>query len=88
MYLIEKRETVLCIFQNTTQSYEYALQMLTDMKAFGVEPVRRCIAYAAALAIAQNAPQVAIEILTNTRTANYVTIRNLKVSVPGIHCSC
>ena len=55
--------------------------MLTEMKEFGAEPVRRCIAYAAALAISQNAPQVAIEILTNSRTANYVTIRNLKVGI-------
>jgi len=67
-----------CYKLNTIQSYEYALELLNQMKEFGTEPVRRSTAFAAALALNQNAPQVALEILTNSRTSNYVTIRNLK----------
>ena len=53
--------------------------MLTDMKENGVDPVRRCLSFAAGLALNQHAPQVALEILSNSRNSNYVSIRNLKL---------
>jgi len=68
-----------CYKLNTVQSYETVLKLLTAMKEIGAEPVRRCISYAASLALHQNAPQVALEILSNTRNSNYVSIRNLKL---------
>ena len=61
------------------QSYEYALKLLSEMKEAGIYPVRRALSFACALAIRQNAPQVALEILSNSQQPNYVTIRNLKV---------
>jgi len=64
---------------NTPKSYEYALSILTDMREFGTEPVRRAVSYASALALNQDAPQVALEIISSCRTSNYVTIRNLKM---------
>lgn len=49
------------------------------MKEVGVDPVRRVLTYSAALALNQNAPNVALEILSNAAQPNYVTVRNLKV---------
>ena len=49
------------------------------MKENGVDPVRRCLSFAAGLALNQHAPQVALEILSNSRNSNYVSIRNLKL---------
>lgn len=41
--------------------------------------MRRAYTFCAALAIRQGSPQVALEILFNTKRASYTTIRNLKV---------
>jgi hypothetical protein len=49
------------------------------MKQVGAEPVRRVVAFGASLALNQNAPNVALEILALAGVTNYVTIRNLKV---------
>jgi pentatricopeptide repeat domain-containing protein 2 len=68
-----------CYKLNSIQSYETLLQLLNEMRELGVEPVRRCISFAAALALNQNAPQVALEVLSNSRNSNYVSIRNLKL---------
>lgn len=50
-----------------------------DLQEAGHEPMRRAITFAAALAINQNAPDIALELLFNVPKQNYVTIRNLKV---------
>jgi hypothetical protein len=71
-----------CHKLNTVQSYEYALDLLQKMKQVGAEPVRRVVTYAAALALNQNAPNVALEILSlsgQSGVSNYVTIRNLRL---------
>jgi len=64
---------------NTVQSYELACKLLTEMKDVGVEPVRRTITYACALAVNQNSPNVALEVLSNVQNTNYVSVRNLKM---------
>lgn len=66
-------------FQNTVQSYELALKLLTEMKEVGVEPLRRTITFAAMLALNQNAPNVTLEVLSNVANHNYVTVRNMKM---------
>jgi len=68
-----------CYKMNTVQSYEYALTLLREMKQAGLEPVRRVVTYAAGLALNQNAPNVALEVLSLSGVSNYVTIRNLKL---------
>jgi len=65
---------------NNVQSYELALKLLTEMKEVGVEPVRRVLTYASALAVNQNAANVGLEILSSVTQPNYVTVRNLKIS--------
>jgi len=42
-------------------------------------PIRRAITFAAVLALNQNAPHVALEIIGTARNQNYVTVRNIKV---------
>lgn len=49
------------------------------MKTVGAIPVRRVVTYAACLAINQNAPNIALEILSLSGVNSYVTVRNLKV---------
>lgn len=49
------------------------------MKEVGVDAVRRALTYASSLALNQNAPNVALEILSGVTQVNYVTVRNLKV---------
>ncbi|XP_021943811.1 pentatricopeptide repeat-containing protein 2, mitochondrial [Folsomia candida] len=68
-----------CYKLNTVQSYEYALSLLQQMKTVGALPVRRLVTYAAGLAVNQNAPNIALEILSLSGVSNYVTIRNLKL---------
>lgn len=41
-------------------------------------PMRRTITYAAALALNNNDYQLCLDLLSNTKQQNYVTIRNLK----------
>jgi pentatricopeptide repeat domain-containing protein 2 len=69
-----------CWKMNTLQSYEYALQVLNDLKEIGAETTRRGVTFGAALAIEQNAPSVAVEILSLAKKPNYFTVKNLKVA--------
>lgn len=48
-----------------------------------MDPVRRVLTYAASLAMKQNAPNVALEILSSANQVNYVTVRNLRVRLKG-----
>lgn len=41
--------------------------------------MRRAITFAAALALKQNAPHVALELVGTARQQQYVTVRNIKV---------
>lgn len=50
------------------------------MQEIGHIPITKTITFAAGLALAQNAPHVALEMLTSTNRQNYVTVRNLKVN--------
>lgn len=50
-----------------------------EMVKAGHEPMRRAYTFCAALAIRQGSPQLALEILFNTKRSSYTTIRNLKV---------
>lgn len=68
-----------CYKLNTPESYEYAVKLWKSMIDVGVNPMRRTITFAAALALTQNAPHVALEILYSSRQQNYITVRNLKV---------
>ncbi|XP_063700900.1 pentatricopeptide repeat-containing protein 2, mitochondrial-like [Culicoides brevitarsis] len=68
-----------CYKLNTPESYKYALELMRDMNSKGHIPMRRSVTFAAGLALAQNEPQVALEMLLGTKQQNYITVRNMKV---------
>ena len=53
--------------------------LMKEANEIGHIPMRRSITYAAALALNNNDPQLCIDLISNTKQQNYVTIRNLKV---------
>ena len=77
----------LWVSQNSPDSIEYAIKLFQAAREAGSTIMRKGIAFAAALAIKQGQPQVALEMLTNTIQQNYVTVRNLKVSLQYFQCS-
>uniref|UniRef100_A0A1B6JLF5 Pentacotripeptide-repeat region of PRORP domain-containing protein n=1 Tax=Homalodisca liturata TaxID=320908 RepID=A0A1B6JLF5_9HEMI len=66
--------------KNTPESLQYMKKLWAELQEAGHEPMRRAITFAAALAINQNAPHIALELLSAVPKQNYVTIRNLRVS--------
>lgn len=50
-----------------------------ELSNVGHIPVRRAITFAAALALRQNAPHVALEMIATINKQNYVTVRNIKM---------
>ncbi|KAL1129869.1 hypothetical protein AAG570_012813 [Ranatra chinensis] len=69
-----------CYKLNTPESFEYAKRLWSELNEVGHYPMRRAATFAAALALKQNSPHIALEILTSMRQQTYVTIRNLKVA--------
>lgn len=69
-----------CYKKNTPEAFEYVKKVWSEMQEVGHQPICKAVTFAAGLAINQNAPHVAIEILTATDRQNYVTVRNLKVA--------
>lgn len=57
------------------------MDLWKELKEVGHIPMRRAITFAAGLALNQNAPHVAFEIISGMHQQNYVTVRNLKVHV-------
>ena len=55
--------------------------MWKELKEVGHIPMRRAVTFAAGLALNQNAPHVAFEMISGVQQQNYVTVRNLKVCV-------
>ncbi|KAK2584179.1 hypothetical protein KPH14_006607 [Odynerus spinipes] len=68
-----------CYKENSPESLQYALENWRELTNRGLRPIRRVITYIAALAINQNSPEVALEILTGLRTSRYIDNRCLKV---------
>lgn len=64
--------------QNTPESYKYALDLWKELQDVGHYPMRKGITFVAGLALAQNAPHIALEVLSTSKQQNYLTIRNLK----------
>lgn len=65
--------------QNTPESFKYLMELWSELNNVGHIPMRRAITFAAALAIKQNAPHIALEIVGTARQQHYVTVRNIKV---------
>lgn len=68
-----------CYKENTPEAFQYAMDLWKELNAVGHVPMRKATAYAAALALAQNQPGIALEIVGTVTKGNYVTIRQLKI---------
>uniref|UniRef100_A0A336N2D2 CSON011114 protein n=1 Tax=Culicoides sonorensis TaxID=179676 RepID=A0A336N2D2_CULSO len=68
-----------CYKMNTPESFKYATTLWKKMLSAGHSPMRRTVTFGAGLALAQNAPHIALEMLYNTKQQNYITVRNMKV---------
>lgn len=67
-----------CYRLNTKESLEYAKKTWQKAVDSGHIPLRRGATFFSALALKQNEPFVALEILTNLKGQNYVSVRALK----------
>ncbi|XP_011878140.1 PREDICTED: pentatricopeptide repeat-containing protein 2, mitochondrial-like [Vollenhovia emeryi] len=68
-----------CYKENTPETFEYSLNLWKELNEKGYEIMRRATTFLAALAIKQNAPHIAIEILSTLKEVRYIHIRCLKV---------
>nr|CAD7597485.1 unnamed protein product [Timema genevievae] len=66
--------------ENTKESFELAMDIWRELQTVGHIPLRRSATFAAALALNQNSPQYALEIISTVRQQNYITIRNIKMA--------
>lgn len=69
-----------CYKENSAASFEYSTKLWKELNEVGHIPMRKTTTFAAALALAQNAPHIALEIVGTVRQQNYVTVRNIKVA--------
>ncbi|KAF4526431.1 hypothetical protein B566_EDAN015063, partial [Ephemera danica] len=80
--IVEKRQTQGARYPkhcvDSQESLKRALTLWKNIQEAGHVPMRRATTFAAALAVNQGAPHVALEILGTTRNQNYITVRNLK----------
>ncbi|KYM94058.1 PREDICTED: pentatricopeptide repeat-containing protein 2, mitochondrial-like [Cyphomyrmex costatus] len=68
-----------CYKENTPETLEYGLKLWKELDEKGHIIMRRATTFLSALAIKQNSPHIAIEILSTIREARYIQIRCLKV---------
>lgn len=68
-----------CYKENTPEAFEYSKALWSELSAAGHIPMRKAATFAAGLALKQNAPHIALEIIGNIPQQNYVTIRNIKI---------
>lgn len=67
------------LLQNTPESFQYSTALWRELNDVGHIPMRKTTTFAAALALAQNSPHIALEIVGTVRQQNYMTVRNIKV---------
>lgn len=58
---------------------DYALKLWKELNEVGHIPMRKAATFIGALILAQNAPHIALEIVSTIRQQSYVTVRNLRV---------
>lgn len=68
-----------CHEENTPESLQYALDNWKILSQRGIRHTRRVITYIANLALKQNSPEVALEILAGSQKPGYIDNRCLKV---------
>lgn len=67
-----------CYKLNTSESFKYAATLFKESTSSGHLPMRKGVTFLSMLALNRNEPHVAIEVLTNVKQQNYMTVRILK----------
>uniref|UniRef100_A0A2M3ZA17 Putative pentatricopeptide repeat-containing protein 2 mitochondrial n=1 Tax=Anopheles braziliensis TaxID=58242 RepID=A0A2M3ZA17_9DIPT len=67
-----------CYKENTPEAFQYAMDLWKEVNSVGHVPMRKATAFAAASALNNGKPEIALEILSTVTKGNYVTIRQLK----------
>lgn len=65
--------------QNTPESFQYALNLHIELNNKNVPIKNRNLGFLSALALSQNKPDVALEIISLHKTQNSPSYRNLKI---------
>ncbi|XP_030758672.1 pentatricopeptide repeat-containing protein 2, mitochondrial-like [Sitophilus oryzae] len=68
-----------CYKLKSKESFDYAIKLWSDLQNTGHQPMRRAVTFCAALALNQDRPDIALEVLSTCKNQNYTTIRNLKI---------
>lgn len=68
-----------CYQENTAASLEHGLRICEDLSNKGSIPLRRVIATLGALALKQNKPHIALELVALCKTLEYVSIRCVRI---------
>uniref|UniRef100_A0A1B0DDZ8 Pentacotripeptide-repeat region of PRORP domain-containing protein n=1 Tax=Phlebotomus papatasi TaxID=29031 RepID=A0A1B0DDZ8_PHLPP len=68
-----------CYKINSPDALNYAVELWSRLTRAGKEPMRRASTLAAGLALKQNNPAVALEIVSSIRQHSYMTVRNIKI---------
>ncbi|XP_046485179.1 pentatricopeptide repeat-containing protein 2, mitochondrial [Neodiprion pinetum] len=69
-----------CYKENSSESFEYALNCYQKLKMRGNYLVRRAATFFAGLALKQGRPEITAEVMFNEKQFNYVSVRLLKVA--------
>jgi pentatricopeptide repeat domain-containing protein 2 len=67
-----------CYKLNTPQSFEFAKTLWTELNEAGHYPMRRATTFMAALALNQEQPEIALEVVSIVKQQNYLTVRTIK----------
>jgi len=67
-----------CYKLNTPEAFDYACNLWKEASGSGHIPMRRAITFLAALALNQDVPHVALEVISNVKQQNYLTVRTIK----------
>lgn len=69
-----------CYKINTPESLKFALKLWKELDEIGHFPLRRAITFCAGLAYNQGSYEVALELLGQSKSQTYTTVRNLKIA--------
>lgn len=70
-----------CYKQNTPESFERAQYLLSDYQRKGYVFPRRALSFASVLALKQNKPEVALELISLCLSKGYIDVRCIKLEV-------
>ncbi|KAH0946335.1 hypothetical protein HN011_003157 [Eciton burchellii] len=68
-----------CYQENTPEAFKYALDMYKEMLQKDFKWTRKTLTFLAALAIKQNVPHIAVEIISTIRMSRYIDVRCLTI---------